>query len=130
MTQQDSIKNIEQEIVELEKEWMTAIQNQDSSQMNHILSENYFLAKATSDQTIVVTPREAWLENLKIWMIESVHVDDIAVHIYGETAVVLMLSTQKATLRGQDRSGQIMATNIWVKQADGWRVTERHLSSP
>ena len=117
-------------MVELEKEWMTVIQNQDSSQMNHILSENYFLAKATSDRRIVVTPREAWLENLKIWRIESVHINDISVHIYDETAVVLMLLTQKAIFRGQNRSGQLIATDIWVKQADGWRVTEQHLSKP
>jgi ketosteroid isomerase-like protein len=129
MSQQNPIPDTEREIVELEREWLTAIQNQDSSQMDHFLSENYFLAKATVDQTIVVTPRADWLENLKIWMIESIQINDIDVHIYGETAVVLMLLTQKATLRGQDRSGQLMATDIWVKQANRWRVTERHLGN-
>ena len=130
MSQQNPMPEAEQEIIELEKEWGTAIQNQDASQMNRFLSENYFLAKATADQTIAVTPRDAWLENLKIWMIASVQLNDISVHIYGETAIVLMLVTQKATLRGQDRSGQLMVTDIWVRQADGWRVTERHIGKP
>jgi hypothetical protein len=54
-----------------------------------------------ADQTIIVTPRAEWLENLKIWRIADFHITDISVHIYGETAVVLMLPTQTATLRDQ-----------------------------
>lgn len=131
MAQQNPIINTEREIVELEKKWMTAIQKQAVSQMNHFLSENYFLAKATAEHTIVVTPRLEWLENLvKIWRFESLQINDISAHIYGDTAIVLMLATQIATLRGQDRSGQLMVTDIWVQQADGWRVTERHIGRP
>ena len=131
MTQQNSILDTEREIIELEKKWMTAIQNQDASQMNQFLSENYFLAKATAEHTILVTPRIEWLENLvKIWRFESIEINDISIHFYGEIAIVLMLLTQTATLRGQDRSGRIFATDIWVKQANGWRVAERHLSKP
>ena len=127
MTHQDSIKNVEQEIIELEKQWATAVQNQDSAQMNRFLSESYFLAKSAQGQPLQITSREAWLENLRPWVIESFHVDDVCVHTYGETAVVLMLITQKATFRGQDRSAQLMITDIWVTQTDGWRVAERHL---
>lgn len=57
MSQYNPTLDTEREIVELEKKWMSAIQKQDVSQMNHFLSENYFLAKATAEHTIVVTPR-------------------------------------------------------------------------
>ena len=72
------------------------------------------------------------LENLKFYKIESYSIDDIKVNVYGETAVVLMLWTQKAKVgRAQvDRSAQFVLTDIWVKQKDGWRLAERHSSRP
>jgi hypothetical protein len=54
MSKQNHLPATEQEIVELERQWMTASQNQDTSQMNPFLSETYFLAKATSDQSFCV----------------------------------------------------------------------------
>ena len=130
MSHKDSIANVEQEIIELEQQWASAIQKQDSTQMNHFLSESYFLAIGAQDQPLRIVPREAWIETLKEYRTESFRVDDIKVHIYGTVAIVLMLFTQTATVRGQDRSGQFMITDIWNKQEDGWRVVERHSSRP
>ena len=130
MSHQDPITNVESEIVELEKQWATAIQKQDSAQMNRFLADGYFLAIGAQGQPLRIVPREAWLETLKEYRTESFTVDDIRVHTYGTTAIVLMLFTQKATVRGQDRSGQFVITDIWVKQEQGWRVVERHSSRP
>ena len=41
-----------------------------------------------------------------------------------------MLWRQRASLRGADRSAQFTLTDIWVKQANGWRLAERHSSRP
>jgi ketosteroid isomerase-like protein len=130
MSNKDSISNVEQEIIELEQQWASAIQKQDPSQMNQFLSESYFLAIGAQDQPLQIVPRAAWLGTLKEYRTESFRVDDIKVHIYGTVAIVLMLFTQTATVRGQDRSGQFMITDIWNKQEVGWRVVERHSSRP
>lgn len=130
MLDKDSMTNIDLEIVELERQWATAIQSQDLAQMNRFLSENYFLAIGIQDQPLRILPREAWLETLKEYRTESFKVDDIKVHVYGTVAVVLMMHTQVATVRGQDRSGQFMITDIWHRQEEGWRVVERHSSRP
>ena len=130
MSDKDSIANVEQEIIELERQWATAIQKQDSTQMSRFLSESYFLGIGIQGQPLRIVPHEAWLETLKEYRTESFKVDDIKVHIYGTTAIVLMLFTQTATVRGQDRSGQFMITDIWNKQEKGWRVVERHSSRP
>jgi ketosteroid isomerase-like protein len=98
--------------------------------MGRFLSDGYFLAIGVQGQPLQVVPRQAWLENLKVYVTHSFHVDDMQVHVYGDTAVVLMLATQHATVRGQERSAQFLITDIWVKEAAGWRVAERHSSRP
>lgn len=122
----------EQEIVELEKRWNNAIQSQDLPQMGQFLADGYFLAVGLQGQPLQVVPRQRWLENLKFYKIHSHSIDDIKVNLYGDTAVVLMLFTQKATVgrAAVDRSAQFLITDIWVKQKGGWRVAERHSSRP
>ncbi len=122
----------EQQIIELEKRWNNAIQSQDLTQMGQFLADSYFLAVGIQGQPLQIVPRERWLENLQFYKIHSHTIDDIKVHVYGDTAVALMLFTQKATVgrTPTDRSAQFLLTDIWVKQKDGWRVAERHSSRP
>ncbi len=122
----------EQVIVELEKKWNKAIQSQDVAQMGQFIADSYFLAVGVEGQPLQIVPRDRWLENLKFYKIHSYSIDDIKVHVYGDTAVVLMLYTQKATVgrTPRDLSAQFVLTDIWLKRKDGWRVTERHSSRP
>ena len=121
---------IAQEIVELEKQWSEAIQRRDADQMSRFLADSYFLAIGVQDLPVQIVPRERWLEALRFYEIESLTIDDIRVQVYSNVAVVLMLWTQRATVGGQDRSGQFFITDVWVNQDEGWRVTERHSSRP
>ena len=120
----------ELQITELEKQWNAAIQRQDLAAMDRFLADSYFLAIAVHGSPLQIFPRASWLETLKVYKAESLTFDDIRVHCYGDTAVVLLLYTQKATVRGQDRSGQFVLTDIWVKQNEQWRIAERHSSRP
>lgn len=121
-----------QEIIQLEKKWNDTIQRRDRAKMKDFLSDGYFLAIAIDGRPLQIVPRTNWLENLQFYKIQSYSIDDIKVHVYGDTAVVMMLYTQKATVgrNSMDRSAQFLITDIWVKQKEGWRVAERHSSRP
>jgi len=123
---------VEQKFIELEKKWFSGIQRQDTAEMEQFLAGGYFLAVGVQGRPLEVVPRKDWLENLKFYKIESFSIDDIKVNVYGKTAVVLMLLTQKAMVGRppRDRSAQFVITDIWVKQKKGWRVAERHSSRP
>ena len=120
----------ESQIVELERQWAAAIQRQDAAAMTGFLADEYFLAIGVQGGPLKIVPRAAWLDNLKNYVTKSWTVDDQQVHVYGDTAVVLMLASQEATVGGQDRSAQFVITDIWVKGPQGWRVAERHSSRP
>ena len=120
----------EQEFIDLETRWARAIQAQDATQMSQFLADSYFLAIGTQGLPLRFMPRAKWLETLPAYKTETFAIDDIHVGIHGSTAIVFMLFTQKATVHGQDRSGQFVLTDIWVRQDEGWRVAERHSSRP
>ncbi len=120
----------EQQIIEMERQWAAAIQKQDVAAMSNFLSGRYFLAIGVQGEALKIVPREAWLGTLKFYVTTSFKIDDIHVHVYGDTAVALMLYSQKATVKGQDRSAQFLITDVWIKEAGGWRVAERHSSRP
>lgn len=122
----------EQEIAGIEKEFNAAIQAQDSVRLSAMLGDSYFLAVGVQGRPLQIVPKAAWLDNLKYYRIHSYSIDDMKVHVYGNTAVVLMLITQRATVGRvpRDRSAQFYITDIWVKQDKGWRITERHSSRP
>jgi ketosteroid isomerase-like protein len=117
-------------VLEAERQWAAAIQRRDAPAMSQFLADGYFLAIAVQGQPLAIVPRESWLRTLEVYVTHSVSLDDHHVHVYGDTAVVIMLYTQQATVAGKDRSGQFLITDIWVRTPAGWRVAERHSSRP
>lgn len=130
VAQEVKLKTSEEEIIELEKTFADLIKNRDVDQVQKLQSENYFLAVGVQGKPLLIVPKNRWLENLKNYVVESHSFDDIKVNVYGNTAVALVLFTQKATSGGRDRSAQFLLTDIWVKQANGWVIAERHSSRP
>lgn len=120
----------EEQILALEKQWAASIQRQDVAAMPQFLSDGYFLGIGVAGVGFRIVPRAAWLETLKVYETKAFRIDDAQVHVYGDTAVAFMLVTQEAAVKGQDRSGQFVITDVWVKEPAGWRVAERHSSRP
>lgn len=121
----------EAEVRQREQEWNTAIQKHDAAAAAGFLTESYVLAFGIEGQKVLTVPRARWLETLdKVYRVHSWHIDDLHITFIGETAVVLMLLTQSATVAGADRSGQFVITDIWVKEGGQWKVTQRISSRP
>jgi ketosteroid isomerase-like protein len=129
--QQQSSKSPEEQIIDLEKSFAAAIKTQDTLQTKKFQADTYFLAYGVQGiPTIQFATRQSWLNLLKDYVTESFSIDDIKVNVYGNTAVAILMFTQKATVRGQDRSGQFILTDIWNNGNKGWLITERHSSRP
>ena len=120
------------EIIGLEKRWSEGILARDVPLMEQFLDDGYFLAIGVKGRPLTIVSRKNWLASLPNYKVESYNVDDSRVGIYGKTAVVLMMYSQKAKVgpNADDRSAQFVITDIWVKTKKGWRVAERHSSRP
>lgn len=130
VAQQQSFKTPQEEIIYLEKSFAAAVKTQDTVQTKKFQSDTYFLAIGVQGMAFQIIPREHWLSNLKDYVTESFSIDDIKVNVYGNTAVAMLLYSQKATFRGQDRNAQFVLTDIWVKGDKNWLIAERHSSRP
>jgi ketosteroid isomerase-like protein len=129
--QQQSSKTPQEQIIDLEKSFAEAIKTQDTLQTKKFQADTYFLAYAVQGMpTIQIVPKQGWLTLLKDYVTESFTIDDIKVNVYDNTAIAMLIYTQKATVRGQDRSGQFVLTDIWYKGNKGWLIAERHSSRP
>ena len=128
--QQQSSKTPQEEIIDLEKSFAAAIKTQDTLETKMFQADNYFLAYTVQGMPIQIVPKQSWLTLLKDYVTESFTIDDIKVNVYGNTAIAMLMFTQKATVRGQDRSGQFVLTDIWLKGNKGWLIAERHSSRP
>jgi len=54
--------------------------------------------------------------------------DQVKVYLYGNTAVVTVLSTWRGKAGGQEYSDQYQATHVWVKQQERWQLVAAHVS--
>jgi len=129
--QKQSSKTPQEQIIDLEKSFAAAIKTQDTVETKKFQTDTYFLAYTVLGMPIQIVPRQSWLTLLKDYYVtESFTIDDIKVNVYDNTAVAMLMFTQKATVRGQDRSGQFVLTDIWNKGNKGWLIAERHSTRP
>ena len=128
--QLQSFKTPQEEIIDLEKSFAAAIKSQDTVQTKKFQSDTYFLSIGVQGMPFQIISREHWLSGLKDYVTESFSIDDIKVNVYGNTAVAMLMYSQKATVRGQDRNTQFVLTDIWIKEDKGWVIAERHSSRP
>ena len=127
---QQTFKTPQEEIIYLENSFAAAIKSQDTLQTEIFLSDSYFLSIGVQGAPLQVISREHWIAGLKDYVTESFSIDDIKVNVYGNTAVAMLMYSQKAIVRGQDRNAQFVLTDIWIKEDKDWKIAERHSSRP
>jgi ketosteroid isomerase-like protein len=121
---------LEATISHLERQWAAAFQRKDMSALQDMMADGYALVIAVENLPLQVVGRNAWLAALDDYQISEASVEHIHVRIYDCVAVAVMLWRQVATLHGEDRSGLMMLTDIWVEVSGEWKLAERHSSRP
>jgi ketosteroid isomerase-like protein len=117
----------EEELFELEVEFMEAVKRRDISYLDGVLGENFVLT--TGRPGAEVRSREEWLEvTWNRYRIESFEFEWLRVEAYGDAAVVRSRYRQSATMDDQDRSSAYLMTDVWIRREGVWQLVTRHVS--
>jgi hypothetical protein len=92
----------------------------DAAFTERSLAENYIaigaLGNVITKGDVVAARRTSQLHY------ESVDFSEVAVRVYGDTAIVTARAEVKGTDLGQDFSGPYRFTRVWVKHGGEWRT--------
>jgi ketosteroid isomerase-like protein len=109
----------EQELIKREFAWADATIRPNAATLPEFYADEYI----STDQDGALTNKSQDVTNLTsgAYKAASIKLDDLKVHVYGDTAVVTGLAKVKATFNGKDASGPFRFTDVWVRRAGRWQ---------
>ena len=110
----------EQTLMKMEQEMAAGLEKGDISAFEKYSAAN---GAFTDPGGMLSTKAEAIAQfksgDLKI---QSSKMDDMKVHIFGDTALVTYRTTDKGTYKDKDISGEYRWTDVFVKMAGKWKL--------
>ena len=117
----------ERALIDLQNEWMAAVQRLDYGRLEEILAPEFTLTSARTDELV---DRSVWLRLLDQVRSESFEYSDFRVQLFGDAAVVKSRLSQVATVGGKSWNATFMLTDVWIRRGGRWQVVARHSSTP
>ncbi|MEP6820544.1 MAG: nuclear transport factor 2 family protein [bacterium] len=115
------------ELIELERQLSEALVKEDAAVLNRLWSKDLIFtfpnghmsnkAQRLAGQKPSAPPAQSTNTN-----------EEVKVHLYGNTAVVTVLSRWKGKAGTQEYSDQYQATHVWAKQQGRWQIVAAHVS--
>lgn len=119
----------EQEIRKLAHEWLDAARRRDHSTLDRILAEDFLISGWQPEGRLA--DKQYYIEDcLRPVDIQegSYQYDRWQVRRYGETAVINCVLEIHAIVEGAKWGGEVLITDVWVRDGDQWQVVTRHTS--
>ena len=106
--------------------WQSAIESRDINGVRDYLYEDFAVVLVVP--VPLTMSRDEWLRVLPDFVVHGYEVHQQVGHVRLDTAAVLTLATQHATVLGQDRSGRFVLSDVWRREEQGgpWRAWRRH----
>ena len=120
-------RSVEHQLVELERQLSDALVKQDAAVLDGLWS-NDLVFTFPNGKVSTKAQRLAGQKPLDQYAQSTNTNDQVKVHLYGNTAVVTVLSTWKGKAGTQEYSDQYQATHVWVKQQGRWQLVAAHVS--
>jgi ketosteroid isomerase-like protein len=125
-----SKRSVERQLIELERQLSDALVKEDAAVLDRLWSNDLVFtfpngkvsnkAERLAGQKPAAQPFQSDSKTSN---------DDVRVYLYGNTAVVTVLSTWRGKENNQEYSSQFQATHVWVKQERRWQLVAAHVSS-
>ena len=112
--------NLEEIVADLERAWVKAAMTNDLAAMQRIIADDW-IGIAYNGQRITKADvlREAGSGTAAT---ASIELGPITVRIYGSTAIVNVVSTEKSMWQGQDTSGRYVLVDVYALRDGRWQA--------
>jgi ketosteroid isomerase-like protein len=120
-------RSVERQLIELERQLSEALVREDAAVLDRLWSDDLvftFPSGRVSDKAQHLADQKPSKESSE----SSNNNDQVKVHLYGNTAVVTVLSTWITKAGAQESSDQYQATHVWAKQQGRWQLVAAHVS--
>ena len=120
-------RRIERQLIELERQMSDALVKQDAAVLDRLWSNDLvftFPNGKISNKAQRLAGQKPSAESSQ----SSNTNDQVKVYVYGNTAVVTVLSTWRGKAGTQEYSDQYQATHVWAKQQGRWQLVAAHVS--
>jgi Domain of unknown function (DUF4440) len=104
--------------------WQLTIQARDPEGAARFLSDDYALVILQPQPAVV--RRDEWLRMLPDYVVSGYSVEERIVETGSDLCTVFQRVDQTAVVKGVERSGIFILVDVWVREADEWRVWRRH----
>jgi ketosteroid isomerase-like protein len=126
LASQGQEKGVEQQIKELQAEFVKAILNGDAPFLSKYYAND---ALSVHGQGQVYTKVQETTElksgSLKY---DSYTIRDQTIHVYGDTVVVVTLASAKGLLESRPFNQDFRTTYVWVRQEGNWKLVLRQVT--
>ncbi len=122
-----SSRAVEAQLVELERQLSEALAKEDAAVLNRLWSDDLVFTSPNGHMTNKAQRLAGQKPSARSSQLANIN-DEVKVHVYGNTAVVTVLSTWKGKAGTQEFSDQYQATHVWVKQRGRWQPSPAHVS--
>ena len=122
---------VEQELMQLERDWSAAVMKHDTATIDRILADDY----VGIDGRGIITTKAQEIEEAKPlksgdpgppFMVLSETVTDMKVRSYGDFAIVNGRVIEKIDRNGQETEIQYRRTTVWAKRDGRWQCVSFH----
>jgi ketosteroid isomerase-like protein len=114
------------QILELGRQWAAAELRGDAETLGALLDADFVCVGPLG----FVLDREQYLAGRRSGDLQQQAFawEGVRVRVYGEAAVAVGSQVQQTTYQDHDASGRFRVTQVYVRQADRWRMVSLHLS--
>ena len=122
-------RSAERQLIELERQLSDALVREDARVLDRLWSNDLVFtfpngkvsnkAQRLAGQKPAAQPPQSESKTIN---------DEVKVYLYGNTAVVTVLSTWSGKANNEAYSSQFQATHVWVKQEGRWQLVAAHVS--
>jgi uncharacterized protein (TIGR02246 family) len=119
-----SDQNVEQQVIQVVKDWIEAIPRRDTERINQVLADDFVAILWDGHKR----SKAEYLEELRSgkYAVESIAIDDTEARVLGDTAIVTYYQSEKSQSTGLDSSGGSAWTDVLARRDGRWQVIAEH----